>query len=648
MKITIKSLALSNFKGAKSRTINFGDSTVIKGKNKTGKSTIADAFAWLLFGKDALDRKDFEVKPLDEHGNEKHKLETEVTGIVDIDGIETNFRRVLKEKWVKARGSDIAEYTGNETLYFINDVPKSQKEYQDYINQIIPEATFKLLTSATYFNSLKWQDKRTMLTAIANIPGDDDVAGSDLKEVLEMMRKERKSVTDFKKEYAAKKTKLKTELDQIPGRLDELDRATPAPEDWDDIEQQIANNKDAITEIDNQIKDASKVVEAEVSERSRMIRVKAEIETAMSNIVFKTRKEFSETSMAKENTIAGIRQNIEFKQVRSKEIQQEIARVEANTTTINEVIASLRKQYEDVNSRTCNTDEVITTCPTCKQSLPESEVEQMRESVIANFNKQKLADWESINSQGKQYKEQIESNKKLIEGYRSQIARIDAEIIDLKQQIATIDKAPSELKTVEALLTENTEYCSLVDRLAKIVIPAPVEQPDTSELQMIKNNLTQVNEDLTKKLAAKSVIEANNKRKQQLFDLESEYASQIADLEKIEFHIAEFTKRKINAVEQSVNKLFPTVRFRMFDQQINGGETETCVCLVGGVPFSDCNTGDKIMAGVEIIEVFSSIHGISAPIWIDNRESVTYDIHSNSQLIHLVADREVETLTVIS
>ncbi len=155
MKIILNSLQLTNFKGVKSLFVPFNaDITEVSGRNATGKTSIFDAFTWLLFGKDSSDRKDFEIKPLSSDGKPLQKADYEVTGQLTIDGQAVTIRRAYKEKWVKKRGSEEAEFSGHETNFFVNDVPYGQKEFQDYINSLIPEQNFKLVTNPAYFNAL--------------------------------------------------------------------------------------------------------------------------------------------------------------------------------------------------------------------------------------------------------------------------------------------------------------------------------------------------------------------------------------------------------------------------------------------------------------------------------------------------------------
>jgi DNA repair exonuclease SbcCD ATPase subunit len=105
MNIRLKKLTLTNFKGIRSFSVIFNDITNIFGANTSGKTTLKDAFLWLFFGKDSSDRKDFEIKTLDEHNNPYHNLDHEVEAVIDLDGEEIIIRRSMREKWTKKRGS---------------------------------------------------------------------------------------------------------------------------------------------------------------------------------------------------------------------------------------------------------------------------------------------------------------------------------------------------------------------------------------------------------------------------------------------------------------------------------------------------------------------------------------------------------------
>ena len=169
MEIKIYNLKLKNFKGIKDLEIVFdGKDTNIYGRNATGKTTIFDAFKWLFFDKDSNDRKDFNIKTLDEKNNPIHYLEHEVEATLIIDGQDMNFKKMLKEKWIKKRGQEQQEFSGHETNYWIDEVPIKKKDYEEKINSIIPESLFKLITDPLFFNNqMSWKERRELLINIS-------------------------------------------------------------------------------------------------------------------------------------------------------------------------------------------------------------------------------------------------------------------------------------------------------------------------------------------------------------------------------------------------------------------------------------------------------------------------------------------------
>ena len=212
----IKKLGLRNFKGIKSLDIDMNCSDMsIFGNNATGKTTVYDAFLWLLFGKDSQNKKDFAIKPFDKTGKEVSGIDNEVSATLIIAGKEVEIKRVYVENYTKKRGAVEAEFTGNTTNYFVNEVPKKQKEFDEYIKSICDENIFKILTSPTYFNEqLTWKEKREILLQICGDVSNEDIIKnnpefSELSEILKdnsvsehikiISSRKRKSTKNFRK-----------------------------------------------------------------------------------------------------------------------------------------------------------------------------------------------------------------------------------------------------------------------------------------------------------------------------------------------------------------------------------------------------------------------------------------------------------------
>jgi hypothetical protein len=173
-----------------------------------------------------------------------------------------------------------------------------------------------------------------------------------------------------------------------------------------------------------------------------------------------------------------------------------------------------------------------------------------------------------------------------------------------------------------------------------------VALPETSDLTERKRIIEDSIRANKMWLADRERIAANNKR---IAELEKEYTesqAQLAELEGVEYNIQQFSKARIEQVESRINGMFNLVRFKMFEQQINGGEIETCEATVNGVPFSDLNDAMKINAGLDIINAISRANGIVAPIFIDNRESVCEIVSGLAQIVNLIVDVNCKTLKI--
>jgi len=633
MKITIQQLKLNHFKGIRNATIVFNESAnVIAGRNATGKSTIADAFSWLLFGKDMLDRKDFEVKTL-QNGEVIPRIDHEVEAIIYIDGVKETLKRTLKEKWVKKQGTNEQVFTGNETIYTVNDVPKSQKDYQDYINKIIPEATFKLLTNPAYFNSIKWQDRRAMLTAIASIQDDDSIAGKELADVLIKMRSERKSFEDFKKEYAAKRQKIKAAMESIPSRIDELNRTKPEQKNWAEIQAKIDALRSEVSNLQKRISNANDGNKEAFEYQKKAIDRKMFLQSKIAEKDLAARKQFLDDSGKKDREIADL--NNQFEQIKNLlKRKNDLLGIKLDDAGQKEKqLVTLRAEYRIVSDLIYNDHAV---CPTCGQPMP-------KDKALESFNKEKADRLIEINRRGvllKSQKEEIEAD---ISSLDNDIKAHTLSLRELENKNKEIKNSPSNLKPVELILSEDVEYVSIKKELDAIEIPE-VATVDTTNISDAIKQMNNEIEALIVELSNREIIERANAREKELLDEEKALADELTIVEGMEYSLQQFQSKKMQAVEDAVNKLFPTVKFRMFDQQINGGIADTCETMINGVPFSDANRAAQINAGLEIIATFSKVHDTYCPIFIDNAEAVNslFDIPTQIVALYVNDSKDLE------
>ena len=243
MKLTITALSIRNFKGISDKRIELnGADAVISGRNASGKTTIYDAFLWLLFGKDSSGSATFAFKPLDADGNEIHNLETSVEAEILVDGASHTLRRVSTEKWTKPRGQAEHVFGGDTTAFWIDDVPRTMAEYKRFIDGLIPEAQFRLITNHTAFMAQKPADRRSVLVGMAG-QGVDKKLAATMPEAFAAL--EGLSPEDARKKLREQRKRLNQEADTIPARIDELHRSIGDANEA--LRPQFAGEADALT-----------------------------------------------------------------------------------------------------------------------------------------------------------------------------------------------------------------------------------------------------------------------------------------------------------------------------------------------------------------------------------------------------------------
>ena len=650
MQIRIRKIKLTNFKGIRSLEIAFNQTTNIYGENAAGKTTIFDAFTWCLFGKDSSDRKDFEVKTLDANNEVIPQIEHEVEVELQVEQQVINLKRILREKWTKKRGAPTAEFTGNENAFFWNDVPLNAGEFQAKVSSIVDENLFKLISNPLYFNTnMKWQDRRTVLFGLAASINDDAVFSSistpDNQQMIndiKAMLNQGKSIVEYKKEISSKKKKLKDELDAIPTRVDEANRSMPQEENYGLIEQKIDYWRQQIKVIDDKKDD---VTRANAAANQDILAKQNEL-NAMKSKLQQLRYELSNTNTGAINTIKQQIQELEYTISGAKgSIQRNEKAISDNSEQIEQLEienANLRSQWNSINEQEFSMAEDKTICPSCMRKLDENKIFDVEQELRNNFNLSKTTQLDQIDKSGVYNSGIIEKRKADTAQCNDAISKLNATIEANESAIRT---KRGELANLQNFTPNPTqEIIDLESQINSFVIPEPSEQVDFTDLNNQYAQIRTEIDELNKKLAGKSQIESIKQRIDQLNQLESEYAQQLADLEGQEFVIDSFNKKKIDTMVESVNSKFSIIKFKLFESQINGGEVECCEALVNTngswVPYSSANTAGQITAGIDVINTLCRHHQVYAPIFIDNRESVNELIPCDSQIVNLIVSKD--------
>ena len=632
MNIHLHQLTLTNFKGIKELTVEFNNVTNIQGDNGTGKSTLFDAFTWLLFGKDSHEAKDFNIKTLDQAGNATPMLEHAVEGLLSADGVESILRRVYQEKWQRRRGSEQSELTGHETLYYWNGVPLQAGEYKTKIEALVNEGLFKLLTSTLYFNSMKWNDRRQVLILIAGeIPDSEVMAAMNKQQVAKItaILNSGKPLADFRKELAMRKKKLSDDLRTIPSRVDEVTRAIPQATDFEAVKADISKASATLTEIEDTINDQVSAYKSQ-----------GEAVQAIQNEIFKLKHKqqaiaFEEEAKAQRiyNEHALLISNIKHRHTEclrlSEAARDSLPKLIQTKTEAEKSICQLRLQWADNNAIEFVFDEEDSICPTCKQPIDVDKSE-----LQARFEEQKASELSEISEEGKRQALLASQTSRIIDQTNNEISNLAREASDLEAKLKSAMSAE-----LDSVIPADSK--TLQDEIQKLELQI-LESPKL-DIESLKQQKADVSDEINRLQAILGTGEVINRGKARINYLLSEektLSQHISDLEQQEFAMDAYTRSRMDMVEARVNGKFSLVKFRMFNTLINGGIEEACDCMVHGVPYADVNSAGKIQAGIDIIGTLSKHYKISAPIWIDNRESTNNIPPTKSQLINLIVSKD--------
>lgn len=661
--IEIKSLKLINFKGIRSLEINdISKQTFIYGDNGIGKTTVFDAFTWLLFGKDSSDRKVFEVKTLDADNNVIPKIEHSVEALLEVNGMPVELKRILREKWVTRRGSTETEFKGNDTVYEWNGVPMNAGEYTSKINSIIDESVFKLITNPASFNSMPWKDQRDVLIDMSGNFTDMDVASGNPEFETLVANCADKTLDEYKKQLRAIISKSKKELDSIPTRIDEVERSKPEAFDFSALKVQLDEKNNEIQDVQELISDKLKAQQADIEEQRKTQNRIHVIDTEINQIKHDLRQKATsayndalEEPRKIQRRIDAIDADIRANDTTIANSKSRVSSYKGQIASIEKSISDLRRQWDTENAKEFKMDEGECACPTCKRPFDASVIEEKQNDLKEHFISNKNARLKSINDRGKELsgqKSTLESNVAELSGTfetkEAENTQLWKDRAELSEQLKAFSNEKSQTDFYNELLAENNaviegkqnEIDSLKGELGNR------EQVDTSDLKHKLETLNSQRDAIKSKLALEDRIKGCDTRIAELMKEESTLSQGIAAQEREMYVIEAFEKEKSTRIENSVNDRFQLVRFKLFETQINGGEVPTCKALIDGVPFSDANTASKINAGLDIINTLCGHYQVNAPIFIDNRESVVELIHTESQLVNLIVSEEDKKLRI--
>ena len=636
-------LNICNFKGIRQFTLDTqGGNASIYGDNALGKTTIYDAFLWLLFDKDSANRKDFEIKTLDPAGQPIHGLSHEVEGTFKIGGKTLTLRKVYAEKWTKKRGSATAAFTGHTVDHFIDGVPVKKTEFATCISQIVNEDIFKLLTNPTYFNEqLHWQKRRDILMEVCGDLTDAEVIASD-KALAELpgILGDRK-LDDHKKVIAARRAEINKELDRIPVRIDEATRSLP---DITGINVNVL--LDEITLVRDGIGQKREYIArieggGEIAEKTKALR---EAEGQLLDIRNRHRSNFDNKIREKEAELRQVQADVNDLKVVIAALERKQAALTKDAEQLEAQLPGLRERWINVNEQVFKFEQ-NDTCPTCGQYLPAEQLAEAREKALAAFNQEKAETLESITATGKGFRAQLVAIANSNVGVVNEIALAKADMEHMEAKAAALQAGLSTLQQQMDNYTADPAYIAKQGEADTLRLAITNLKDDRSmEVDKIRDEITVLETEVKIGESRLADVDRHQNGQARIIELkaqERKLAAEYERLEKEQYLCDQFIRAKVNLLEELINSRFKLARFKLYDIQVNGGLAECCETLFGGVPYSGgLNNAARINTGLDIINTLAEYYGFSPVIFVDNSESVNELIPVKAQLIRLVVSKD--------
>lgn len=643
----LRALTLTNFKGVRYLQLQLeGRNATIYGKNGAGKTTVADAFHWLLFGKDSANKKDFGIKTVGPDGEPQHNLNHEVEAVLSVDGQSLTLKKVFSEKWTKKRGSATAQFSGHTTDHFVDGVPVSEKEYAARVADIADEAIFRLLTSPTYFNEqLHWQDRRQMLLRVVGDLTDAEVIASDpaLAELPALLQG--RKLDDQRKVVDARRRELNAELAKVPVRIDEATRNLP---DLTGVsiptEADIAAWRTALATQQQARQDI--VAGGAVAQKRLQLR---EVEAALLQMETRAKAAQVDQTQGLQAAVRKLRGEWQNTEAQIAQVKQRMTWVAQEAQEAERQMATKREEWHVVNAETFTPVGDIV-CAACGQDLPEDRVAEAHAKAEAAFNLDKSQRLERIQTEGKGLKARHGALTLQHSELAQELTALEAQLADQRTAADDALRRAEEAEQALAPIAEDPAYQA--KRAEKEALLASLQQLQgdaSSALEAVDAEIRTIQEQLRAAEAIRLRQEQRQLGEQRIAELQAQEKALAREFEALErqlYLMDQFVRAKVTVLETRINSRFRYARFKLFESQINGGLQEVCITTYLGVPYPDLNHAAQIQVGLDIVRTLSEHYGMTAPIIIDGRESVSELPAMDAQLISLIVSPQDPTLRV--
>lgn len=640
MRATLKRVVLENFMCYAHAEFDFYAITKVMAKNGKGKSTIATAYMWCLFNCD-YELKDNPVVRREIDGKSVDDMDTSVELTLDIDGKEIAMKKVQKRTYNK----DGSSYK-DDNKYFINDVPKTLKDFNAYLD--VDMNVFKMCSNVNAFLNQKPAEMREYLFSLVGDVTDLDIASqkSELAELVPLLNKY--TVEELSAMNKATKTKITKDLPILDGQIKEKERDIQLKQaiEVSDLELQKNSLKEQIADCVAKQTDNDKLMAEYDKASSDVLNLKFELSDM-------SRKANEENVKARRNLESQI-SNLNYV---IKDSKQSISNAENVVSFDKGKIAEYQKTLDDSRTewkaeKERVFDESSLICPYCKQEYPEEKKEELR----TDFKAHKEAELNRITDKGNTAKNMLDEVKGLLVEAEQELAdrkqKLEKHLVDLadlEKQLAELPQeidasATEEYKALEKQIAEKEEAMHKANDIS--AVKAELKARETALRQQLAECESQI---------AKSDTAADEQRLEELKQTRIDSEQNKSNAEKILDLLDELDKAKNEALTEAVNSHFGLVKWQLFTYTKSGGYKTVCIPTIDNKSLLDCtsNKAKKIMGKIDICLSIQKICNINCPLIVDDIESLDSENVSNiikkikSQVIMLaVSDGDMEILEI--
>ena len=628
MEIKFKKIRIRNFRGLVSFEANLeGRSVRISGANGLGKSSVADAITWVLFGKDSRRRTAFPIDPVDDAGRIIHNLDVSVELEMLIDGQPTTLRRRRQEKWVQKRGMTREQLDGHQTTCYIDGRPLPSSDFSSHVDTIVKEELFRALTTPDYFPSLPMDQQYRLLVKIGGTRTLAEIAAKDEEALKVVDELGQRSLDQYRQVLAYDLQRTRKEQELIPVRLSEvqgfIEQVKAKGADGKTAQRHAKGIEEKLRQVTQEIDSMAGVVRAENARYNDQRAYIQQLRQQRAAIEDRIEKQNREARTLHQSLVCKAKEELEAAEERHTAAKTMLGLHERRLKDLEQQLTDFRSRWEEVErlSFSWNAEEAV--CPTCGQPLSQDQADQKRVEAEMRFNERKMRQQDALDEEGKKLAASKQRLQDLSAAAREEMATAERLMPEARERLSKAEAEPIEQADYHDASDWQRLTAEIDQRMKELEQTTQAQEPPQlaalrTEEQAYRKELRLLEQTIDRSKQIDEYIRREKELQKQRTTLSGEVARMQTRLEAAE----RLQLMEANDLQKRVNDLFPSVRFRLSRELLNGREVGHCELSVDGVPYSGLSTSERINAGLELINALARHYNIVAPIVIDNAEAV--------------------------